>query len=318
LLEGWSERLYTETYTADAPAGALCGEWAEKLGLPEGITITCGAIDAHLGAVGGGVKPGSFVKVVGTSTCDMGVAIQDAIGGKQLQGICGQVDGSIVPGLVGLEAGQSAFGDIYAWFRDLVAWPIQQSDLPDTDKEAATDSILEKLSEVASAIPAGQSSVLGLDWHNGRRSPDADPHVKGALTGLALGSDAPQVFRALVEATCFGSRAIQDCLESQGVEINEIVAVGGVAKKSPLVMQTMADVLNRRISVCESEQACALGAAIMASVACGIHSDVAAAQDAMSGTIGEVYAPDADAVSVYEYRYQAYRRLGAFVQVESS
>ena len=317
LLKGLRERLYRETHTSDVKAGELTGEWAERLGVPAGIAVAVGAFDAHMGAVGGGIGAATLTKIMGTSTCDMIVAPESEIGGKQVAGICGQVDGSIVPGLIGLEAGQSAFGDVYAWLVNLLYWPLQYAESAPRDageKEKLRgdikDRLLQNLTEEAARIPPGQSGLLALDWLNGRRTPDADQSLKGAIIGLSLGTDAPRIFRALVEATAYGSRAIVDRFRSEGVEIGDVVALGGIAQKSPFVMQVTADVLNMPIKVATSEQTCALGAAMFAAVAAGKYGDIAAAQQQMGSGFSRTYTPDAANAEVYDRLYEKYLELG--------
>ncbi|MCK4350531.1 MAG: ribulokinase, partial [Candidatus Krumholzibacteria bacterium] len=252
LLEGLREHLYSDTWTVDVPAGVLSVEWAGRLGLPEGITIGVGAIDAHLGAVGGEIVPYVLSKVMGTSTCDMLVAPMEEMGDKLIQGICGQVDGSVIPGMLGMEAGQSAFGDIYAWFRQLLSWPLERlipetglpTDLSDEAVRAIAERIVPLLSEEAARLPIDENGIVALDWMNGRRTPDADQMLKGAITCLTLGSDPPRIFRALVEATAFGAKAIVDRFIDEGVPIEGMIALGGITKKSPFIMQVVSDVLD--------------------------------------------------------------------------
>ncbi|WP_116125468.1 ribulokinase [Lewinella sp. IMCC34183] len=322
-LAGLRDRLFTETYTSDEVAGALAADWAERLGLPAGIPVSVGAFDAHMGAVGGEIRPFYLSKVMGTSTCDILVAPQDAVSaGQSVRGICGQVDGSVIPGMLGLEAGQSAFGDVFAWFARLVAWPLENILATSDAIDAATrdrliadtrSAIIPKLSDAAAALPIS-TDVLALDWFNGRRTPDADQALKGAITGLNLGSDAPRVFRALVEATCFGARRIVERFIEEGIPVEGLIGLGGVAKKSPFVMQTMADVMNRPIQVARSEQTCALGAAMFAAVSAGVYPDVSAAMAKMGGGFDAEYAPDADRAAVYEGLYQRYLELGEQVE----
>ncbi|MDQ1332036.1 MAG: L-ribulokinase, partial [Bacteroidota bacterium] len=287
LLKGIRGRLYTKTYTCDTAVGTLTEEWADKLGLPSGVKVGAGAFDAHLGAVGGEIKPYQLVKVMGTSTCDMLVSSINDTGDKLVAGICGQVEGSIIPGFLGLEAGQSAFGDIYAWFSRLLMWPVNEiiadmSWLDDKTKERITretaDRMISGLSKKAESINSEDSALVALDWLNGRRTPDANQALKGAITGLSLGSDAPGIFKALVEATAFGSRMINERFNSEGMRIDGVIAIGGVAKKNPFVMQIVADVLNMPIKVASSDQSCALGSAMAASVVAGVHKDISAAQ----------------------------------------
>jgi L-ribulokinase len=321
LLDGLSTKLPAETFTSDQTCGLLIAEWAEKLGLPLGTPVSFSAFDCHMGAVAANVQPGVLTKIMGTSTCDITVATYDDIGTKCIAGICGQVDGSVTPGLVGLEAGQSAFGDLYAWFRNLLSWPVanilQNSALLDeaTKQQLAQeieDQTIVALSKAASQLAIGTTGVTALDWVNGRRTPDADQTVGMAIAGLKMGSDAPHIFRALVEATAYGARAIIERFKQQGVAINSVVAIGGISKKSDFVMQTCADVWNCPIEVLESEQSCALGAAIFAAVVGGVYPDVASAQKVMASSVCKTYHPNAAAAAVYERLYQQYLALAAF------
>jgi L-ribulokinase len=254
---------------------------------------------------------------MGTSTCDMIVAPDAEVGGKQVAGICGQVDGSIVPRLIGLEAGQSAFGDVYAWLVNLLYWPLQYAesapDDPDTRdrlRQDIKDKLLQNLTEEAARIPPGQSGLLALDWLNGRRTPDADQSLKGAIVGLRLGTDPPRIFRALVEATAYGSRAIVERFRAEGVAIQDVVALGGIAQKSPFVMQVTADVMNMPIKVAASEQTCALGAAMFAAVAAGIYDSVEEAQAKIGSGFSRTYTPDPANTKIYDRLYQKYLQLG--------
>ena len=217
-------RLYDDTYTADQRAGALTAEWAARLGLPAGIAVAAGGFDAHLGAVGGGIRAGALTKILGTSTCDMIVTDAATLGDRLIPGICGQVDGSIIPGQVGLEAGQSAYGDVYAWFRDLLSWPLRT--LPAAQREPLEAGLLDDLADAAAALPVDPAGVLSLDWFNGRRTPNADATLQAAITGLGLGADAPALFRSLVEATAYGSRAINEHFAAAGIAVDEIIALG--------------------------------------------------------------------------------------------
>lgn len=325
LLSGLRDRLYSETYTCDTVAGCLTDEWAGRLGLPPGVRVGAGAFDAHLGAIGGEVKPYHLVKVMGTSTCDMLVVPENESGNKLVAGICGQVDGSIIPGMTGLEAGQSAFGDVYAWFGRLLMWPLNEivgkTDIIDAKIREqilglASEKMISTLSDQAALISEEDSAIVALDWLNGRRTPDANQSLKGAITGLSLGSDAPGIFRALVEATAFGSRMINDRFISEGVRIDSVIAVGGVAKKSPFVMQIVADVLNMPIRVAKSDQTCALGSAMAAAVVAGVYGDIPAAQEAMGNGFEKEYMPDPERVKKYEYLFRKYRKLGSLVENE--
>ncbi|HMO38584.1 MAG TPA: ribulokinase [Saprospiraceae bacterium] len=323
LLDGLRTRLFSETYTSDEPAGTLSPEWAERLGLSPSVIVGVGAFDAHMGAVGGQIEPYHLSKVMGTSTCDMLVAPLSEVSTHVVKGICGQVEGSVIPGMLGLEAGQSAFGDVYAWFTQLLSWPLQHLvaaspllDAATAQRVAAeaTDRLLAELSAAAAEIEPGADGIIALDWLNGRRTPDASQVLKGAIAGLQLASDAPRVFRALVEATCFGARKIIDRFVAEGIPIEGVIGLGGVAKKSPLVMQIMADVLNRPIRIARSEQTCALGAAMFAAVAAGVHPTVEMAMQTMGSGFDATYVPDAVAAAKYDLIYQKYAELGEKIE----
>lgn len=323
LLDGFTEKLFTQTYTSDQAAGTLSPEWANKFGLSESVIIVVGAFDAHMGAVGGQIEPYHLIKVMGTSTCDMLVAPIAEVEGTLVNGICGQVPGSIIPGMMGLEAGQSAFGDAYAWFKNILAWPlknlIQSSSIIDEATivrliEESINNIIPVLSKQADQLPLDENSELALDWLNGRRSPDANQLLKGALTGLNLATDAPKIFRAIAEATCFGAKAIVDCFNEQGVPVKGLIGIGGVAKKSPFIMQMMADVIDMPIRIHKSEQTCAIGAAMFAATAAGIYPKVEDAMKAMGQGFDTTYYPNKEKVEVYKKRYQRYLKLGEFVE----
>lgn len=316
------DRLYTETYTSDEAAGNLSSKWAEKLGLSEDVLVAVGTFDAHAGAIGGEVAENTLVKVMGTSTCDIMVASRENLGESLVKGICGQVNGSVIPGTIGLEAGQSGFGDVLAWFKDLIAKPATEiirnsSHLDEAQKQYIIAEIENKtianLSEKAAKIAVEDSSIVALDWINGRRTPDANQALKGAIMGLSMGSDAARVFRSLVEAICFGSKKIVDRFESEGVRIDNVIGMGGVAKKSDLVMQTLADVLNKPIKVATSEQAPALGAAMYAAVVSGIYPDTQSAIKGMSNGFDKEYQPIENNVKIYEKLYRQYNGFGDFV-----
>lgn len=300
------KRLYVETYTSDNSVGHISDEWAKKTGLQKSVVIGVGTLDAHAGAVGGQIKQSYMIKVVGTSTCDMLVAPLEEMKNKIIRGICGQVDGSIIPGMIGMEAGQSAFGDIYAWFRDLLLWPTH-----DLENKS---HLLEELNRAAALIPVGGSDVLSLDWLNGRRSPDENPYLKGVISGLTLGTRPPEIFKALVEGTAFGSKKIVERFNEEKIPIKGVMAVGGVAKKSPLVMQTLADVLDVPIKVVRTENASALGAAMFASVVAGIHGSVQEAQEKMGSGFELIYEPISQNASVYKVMYQKYLCIADFFE----
>jgi len=323
VLTGLRERLFSKTYTCDTEVGKLSPEWAKRLGLSTEVKVGAGTFDAHTGGVGGEIRPYQLVKVMGTSTCDMIVAPMAEVGDKLVAGICGQVDGSIIPGMLGLEAGQSAFGDIYAWFGKLILWPViniisEMSWLDEKSKkrirEETADKLIAELSKQAESLPVEETSVIALDWMNGRRTPDANQGLKGAITGLSLGSDAPRIFKALVEATAFGSKMINERFISEGIRIDGVIAIGGVAKKNPFVMQIVADVLNMPIKVAASEQTCALGSAMAASVVAGVYKDIPEAQKAMGGGFEKEYRPDPARAKKYETLFKKYMDLGSFIE----
>jgi L-ribulokinase len=323
LLAGYRDRLYSETYPSDKKVGTLTAEWASRLGLTTNVAVAAGAFDCHMGAVGAEVKPGALVRVIGTSTCDIMVASYEEMGHKLIPGICGQVDGSVIPGMVGLEAGQSAFGDVYAWFKNVVAWPVvnilSKTTLVDEVTkqkliDETVDQIIPALSLEAAKVPVSESSILATDWLNGRRTPDTSQLVKGTITGLNLGSSAPLMFRALVEATAYGSKAIVDRFIENGVEIKEIIGIGGIALKSPFVMQTLADVLNMPIKVAKAEQACAFGASMFAAVAAGVYAKVEDAQAAMGMGFAAEFYPNVENHKLYIEIYKKYTAIGKFTE----
>ncbi len=322
LLSGLRARLYRDTFTGDIPVGKLSPEWAQRLGLSTEVIVGVGSFDAHFGAIGAEIQPHLLVKVMGTSTCDMMITELPKTGEHLVRGICGQVDGSIVPGYLGLEAGQSAFGDVYAWFKELLMWPIQNllTDLPAAERQAMInkleETIIPELSYAAEKLPISGNGILALDWLNGRRTPDANQALRGAITGLNLGSNAPQIFRALVEATAFGAKRIVDRFIEEGVDIRGVIAVGGIPKKSPFVMQVTANVLNMPIKVIASEQAVALGTAMAAATACGLYPDIPAAQRAMGSGFEREYQPNLAHAKQYQQLYQKYLKLCDWIEHE--
>ncbi|WP_299288440.1 ribulokinase [uncultured Mucilaginibacter sp.] len=323
LLKGFTERLFKDTYPSDVAAGNLSAEWAEKLGLSTDVKIGVGAFDAHMGAVGGQIEPYYLSKVMGTSTCDMLVAPMEEVGGTLVKGICGQVPGSIIPGMMGMEAGQSAFGDSYAWFRSILVWPMKMLLLSTkiVDQQTAenlmqemTDKIIPELSQEAAKIPLNEKSELAIDWLNGRRTPDANQELKGVIANLGLGSNAPSIFRAVAEATCFGAKSIVDRFNEQGVPVKGLIGLGGVAKKSPFIMQMMADVMDMPIRIHQSEQTCAIGAAMFAATVAGIYPKVEDAMAAMGQGFDRAYQPNPENVAIYAKRYQQYISLGKAIE----
>ena len=324
-LKGFRAHLFDETYTSDHKVGNLTSEWAEKLGLTPDTIVGVGAFDCHMGAVGAEIVPKTFVRVIGTSTCDIMIVPYETMGKKLIPGICGQVDGSVVPGMIGLEAGQSGFGDIYAWFKRVLEWPIKKlvagstligDELKERLVEEAVDAIIPALSDEAEKLPVSESGILAIDWMNGRRTPDANQLVKGTITGLTLGSTAPMIFKALVEATALGSKAIVDRFLENGIEIESVIGIGGISQKSPFVMQVLADVLGMPIKVARTEQACAFGAAMFASVAASVYDDIHEAQKAMGQGFLREYIPNMQNHEAYMKLYDKYQKLGKFTETE--
>ncbi len=314
LLKDFSSKLFTETCSSDKPAGTISKEWAKKLGLSNDVIIGVGAFDAHMGAVGGQIEPYYLSKVMGTSTCDMLVAPLDEVNGKLVQGICGQVPGSVIPGMLGLEAGQSAFGDVYAWFKSLLSWPLDHLCNDEKTRQEITDKLIAALSVEAAKLSPKENDELAVDWLNGRRTPDADQLLKAAIINLNLASDAPRIFKALVEATCFGAKAIVERFNEQGVPVKGLIGLGGVAKKSSYVMQVMADVMNMPIRIHRSEHTCAMGAAMFAATVAGVYEKVEDAMSSMGQGFDAEYYPDQKNVEYYSKRYQQYKKLGTFIE----
>ncbi len=291
LLLPIRRHLSMDSFTADLPVGTLCREWAQRLGLSEKVIISGGALDCHVGAVGAGIQPNQMVKVIGTSTCDVIVAPSMS---RCVRGICGQVNGSVLPGMIGLEAGQSAFGDVYAWFLRFLSYG-GRVDFASLEREA---------------MQLPDSQLMALDWMNGRRTPDANEKLTGALFGLNLGTTAPMVYRALIESTAFGSRAILERLLAEGIPIDSIIAMGGIARKSPFCMQFLADVLSRPVAVSSSNQSCALGAAMLAATASGCYLSLQEASKAMNQGTDIVYNPSKN----YDDRFAKYKEYGKAVE----
>ena len=325
VLAGFRDRLFSETETADKPVGHLTAEWAERLGLTTDVVVAGGAFDCHMGAVGAGITPHTFVRVIGTSTCDIMVSSYEEMGDKLVHGICGQVDGSVIPGMVGLEAGQSGFGDVYAWFKRLVEYPLEailaKSSLIDEETKArliaeTENQIIPALTAEAEKIPVEESTVLATDWMNGRRTPDANQLLKGTVTNITLGTTAPRFFRALVEATAFGGKAIVERFRSEGIRIDNVIGIGGIALKSPFFMQTLSDVLDMPVKVCNTDQACALGASMFAATAAGVYATVEEASKAMTSGFAKEYQPNPANAAKYAEIYQKYLRLGKVTEEE--
>ncbi len=294
------DRLYEKTYTVQDQAGKLTEQWARKLGLPAGIAVAVGAFDAHLGAVGSGIAPGKLVKIIGTSTCDMLVAESDKAL-ADIPGICGIVDGSILPGFFGLEAGQSAVGDIFNWFVNYIQ--------PGGEKTGSHEPLTDK----AANLKPGQSGLLALDWNNGNRTVLVDQRLTGLLVGQTLHTKPEEIYRALIEATAFGALTIINRFEEYGVKVSEVINCGGIAEKNALLMQIYADVTDREMKISRSAQSCALGAAIAGAVVAGSepggYDSFADAQAAMCGLKDITYKPIPENHRIYQQLYNLYKQL---------
>ena len=288
------DRLYEKAYDATEPAGSLCSDWATRLGLAAGIPIAIGEFDVHYGAIGCGVCEGTLVKVIGTSTCDCAVvSAEKPI--ADIPGICGIVKGAILPGFFGIEAGQSAVGDIFKWWVEVVL--------------GGDAALHAELTAQAAKQRPGQAGLLALDWNNGNRTILVDQRLTGLLLGQDLYTTRADIYRALIEATAFGARAIIERIQEYGVSTDRVVCTGGIAEKNPLLMQIYADVTGCVMQVAGSSQTCALGSAIAAAVLAGAHPDFAAAEAAMTSLRPESYQPVAANRAVYDELYALYREL---------
>ncbi len=293
------DRLYETAWTSDVKAGTLCPAWAELLGLRPGIAVAVGAIDAHMGAVGAGCSEGRLAKILGTSTCDLMVA-RNSQPLQEIPGVCGIVDGSVMPGYYGIEAGQSAVGDIFLWFvTNLV---------PDRYGNDA-GSRFSALDEAAARMKPGESGLMALDWNNGNRCVLTDVRLSGLMLGQTLRTTAAEMYRALVEATAFGAKMIIDRVRAYGVPVDEVINCGGLAVKSPFLMQVYADILDMPMAVAASEQTCALGAALFGAVAAGVFPDIEAAQANVCRLMDRVYRPIPENAAVYAELFALYRQV---------
>ncbi len=292
-LAALRDRLYDKAYDASAIAGKLCPEWAAKLGLPAGIPIAIGEMDVHYGAIGCGVDEGTLVKVIGTSTCDCAVVSADKTV-ADIPGICGIVKGAILPGYFGVEAGQSAVGDIFKWFVECVLKDV---------------TLHGPLTDEAGTMRPGQSGLLALDWNNGNRTILVDQRLTGLLLGQTLYTTQAEIYRAIIESTAFGARAIIERIREYGVPVERIVCSGGIAEKCPPLMQIYADVTGCEMRLSRSAQSCALGSAIAAAVVAGAHPDFKTAQAAMTGLKETTYRPIPENQAVYQQLYALYREL---------
>jgi L-ribulokinase len=291
-------RLYDKAWAADTPAGPLAPEWATAFGVREGIPVAIGAFDAHFGAVGAGIRPGTLVKIIGTSTCDIAIA---PASGKvpDVPGICGIVNGSVMPGYLGIEAGQSAVGDLLRWWVEVVC-----------EGSAAQH---EQLSAAAATLAPGVSGLVALDWNNGNRTILVDPRLTGVILGQTLHTTRAEIYRALIEATAFGARAIVERLGERGVPIDRVITCGGIAEKNDLFLQIYADVIGHPMLVAGTPHTPALGSAVAAAVAAGSAAggfdDFEAAQARMTSVADRRYDPNPKAKAMYDKLYGIYREL---------
>lgn len=297
--------------------GSLCKEWAERLGIPEGIAVSGCSFDAHAGAVGAGARPKIMVSAIGTSAVDMLVAKAESIAGKDISRFGGKAENSILPNYVGIETGQAAFGDIFAWFKRLLLWPVEQAKqfLPEESwnklYEAMEDKMLVLLQNAAEEAEQNPDAdfPVALDWFNGRRYPDTDDLQRATISGLSLGSDAPAIYRAIVFGAVSGLKRIVDGFLNAGIEIERLVAVGGISKKSSYIMQLMADLLGMEIDVLDADQTCAIGAAMYAAVGAGIYDDAEACTAHMAAKVTRTYIPNPARGEALQGRYEAYLKL---------
>ncbi len=305
-----ASRLMQENHYCNEAAGNLSEEWAGRLGLPTSVLVGVGNVDSHSGAAGAGICYKTIILNMGTSACYMSVMPPEKMGGKIIEGVFNQVNGSILPGMIGFESGLSAFGDLYAWLRKLLAWPLKNMLGDEAKAEEIEDRLLFRLGEEAAKLPLRLDAPIATDYFNGRRSPAPDSSLTGALMGLTLGTSAPELYYSLVEATAFATRAILDLLISGGVDVGRFIAVGGISQKSPFVMQLISDVTGMEISVAANANSCAMGSAIHAAVVAGIHPSIEEAQAHMVKPTTKTYIPDPSKKPVLDARYERYIKLG--------
>ncbi len=296
-------KLYTETYTSDQSAGTLCNELAKELGLSEDVVISIGAFDAHVGAVGSGIRPGTMVKIMGTSTCDI-IISPESQPLKDIPGVCGIVEGSVRPDHYGIEAGQSAVGDIFLWFVNNL--------VPDSYGKTQTEKFIY-LEKAASKLKPGESGLLALDWSNGNRTVLVDTQLTGLILGQTLQTKAHEIYRALIEATAFGALTIINRIEDYGVTLEQIVNCGGLATKNGLLMQIYADIINKPMLVVKSDQTCALGAALLSAVATGKenggYESIDEGQKHLCSFRDIAYEPNSENGKQYKDIYTLYKKL---------
>ena len=316
-LDGVRDRLQSPTYSSEHSAGNLSAEWAEKLGLEINIPIAMGGFDVHIGAIGAGISDYTFTRVMGTSTCD--IVTVPAEKEILIKGICGQVDGSVREGKIGYEAGQSAYGDLLAWWGNVISLPAYQVAQTDpklfgtANIEEWQNAIFMNLVKQAENMEQ-ENSIIAIDWINGRRTPFANQNLTGWVGGMNLGSDAAEIMRAWIVSLACGGRKIMECFEDQGILLPKVIALGGVARKSSFIMQISSNIMNRPIEVVKSDQCCALGAAIFGAVVAKIYPNIQEAMDQMASPIDKLYSPDSNKVKEYEKKYQDYLKLSENIE----
>lgn len=310
--------IYGTPKPATCLVGTLSKKWADRLALDESVLVGGSSLDAHAGAVGAGIADDTMIVNLGTSAVNLLVVPQQVVRGKRIAWAAGAAEDSVIPGMIGLESGQAAFGDVYAWLRHLLCWPLREiatskdRSIQEAILQEMEERLLNELQKAAESIPI-EDAPIALDWFNGRRYPYVNEFVCSAVAGLNMGTDAPALYRALLTATALGQRRILDTLAQEGVSPQKIVAVGGIAQKSSLLMQTLADALDRQINVSQTQQACARGAAMYAAVAAGIYPDIQAAQARMCEGIQQTYVPRREMRASYEQVYAKYLRLATFM-----
>lgn len=313
--------LSRKVAAAGTPIGTISPQWAARLGLDRNTIVSVGSLDAHSGGVGVGIGPGTLVKIIGTSTVDLFIAHENEMTGIDLGEVGGLAHDSIIPGFIGGESGQAAFGDLFAWFADIVTWghdgitsglSVDSGDLTTRQAALTHGRVLQELDR--RAAEREPSEILALDWLNGRRYPNPDPYANAALTNLRIGSDAVDLYKALVESVAMGSKAIFQGLREAGLSFERVILGGGIARKSPYVCQTISDALKVEVMVSQEEEACALGAAMYASVAAGHHKSLADAQSAMSAPFKVDYRPRTAESARLDQLLENYKKTGTALQ----
>ncbi|MDO5135628.1 MAG: ribulokinase [Eubacteriales bacterium] len=311
------ERYGRDPQPAVTMAGRLCPEWAQRLGLSTEVAVSGSSFDAHAGAVGAGIRENTMICTMGTSAVDMIVEKAERLKGKNMKHFCGQAEDSILPDMVGVETGQAAFGDIFAWFKKLLLWPLDafkgklDPEIYEEQYRTLDEQILIDLQKAAEKLP-DEPFPISLDWFNGRRYPDTDDFQRAFIGGLRLGMEPPYLYRALVFGAICGMKRIVDGFEDQEIQIHNVIAVGGISRKSEYVMQMMADVLGKKVAIVDALQTCALGAAIYAAVGSGVYATVDEAIRHMAAKEIYVFEPCMERNAFYRKHYEDYLRLAEF------